>query len=300
LVGAAFCLVWAVELTQRSKWQLPTPFQAVIGFITDFLDTLGIGSYATTTAFYRGGRVVDDQRIPGTLTVGHTLPTIVQAFIYISIVEVDMTTLWTMIGVSVLGAWLGAFVVTQLPRRGIRLGMGAALLVAAGLLFWKLQFGKPSEVGTTGLDGTLLLIALVGNFILGALMTIGVGAYAPIMIMVSLLGMNPKTAFPIMMGSCAFLMPVASVRFIREQAYDARAALGLSAAGIPAVLIAAKLFEWLPTEVVAWLVLVVVLYTSISMLWAARMKESAPVESSPGATPSEQLRAELIKPSDTV
>jgi len=97
-------------------------------------------------------------------------------------------------------------------------------------------------------------------------MTIGIGAYAPIMMMVSLLGMNPKAAFPIMMGSCAFLMPIAGVRFIRSGKYDPRAALGLAIAGTPAVLLAAFIITEMPLDAVRWLVVIVVLYVAVSML----------------------------------
>jgi uncharacterized membrane protein YfcA len=273
VVGAGFCAFWAVELTRRARWQAPTWYQGLVGFVANFFDTLGIGSYATTTALYRPWRVVADEKIPGTLTVGHTFPTIAQAFIFTTIIEVDMLTLWLLIGMSVLGAWLGATVVTRLPRRGVQIGMGLALLAAVGLILYKLLHGDPAAVGTSGLDGWLLGVALVGNFIIGALMTIGVGAYAPIMIMVSLLGMNPKAAFPIMMGSCAFLMPIAGVRFIRTGRYDPRASMGLALGGIPAVLLAAFVVKELPLTVVRWLVVVVVLYTSASMLWAARRAE---------------------------
>ena len=92
----------------------------------------------------------------------------------------------------------------------------------------------------------LLVIAVGCNFVLGALMTLGVGLYAPCLILVSLLGMNPIAAFPIMMGSCAFLMPVAGLRFIAAQSYDARASLGLAIGGIPGVLIAAFIVKQLP------------------------------------------------------
>jgi uncharacterized membrane protein YfcA len=104
---------------------------------------------------------------------------------------------------------------------------------------------------------------------LGALMTLGIGLYAPCMILVSLLGMNDDTAFPIMMGSCAFLMPAASVRFVRSGRYDLRAALGLMIAGTPAVLIAALIVKSLPLRAVKWLVVVVVVYTAIAMLRSA-------------------------------
>lgn len=274
LLGVAalvFCAVWVWELTRRNKWSRPTVFQSAIGFVTDFFDTLGIGSYATTTAVYRPWRVVADEKIPGTLTVGHTIPTFVQALIYITIVEVEMRTLVLMIGASVLGAWLGAGVVTRLNRRGIQLGMGIALLAAASLILGRLLEVFPQGGAALGLDGLLLAAAFLGNFAFGALMTIGVGAYAPIMILVSLLGMSPKTAFPIMMGSCAFLMPVAGVRFLRTGQYDTKAALGLLLGGIPSVLLAAFLVTELPLDVVRWLVIVVVLYTATSLLWSARV-----------------------------
>ena len=112
----------------------------------------------------------------------------------------------------------------------------------------------------------LLLVAIAGNFFLGALMSLGIGLYAPCMILVSLLGMSERTAFPIMMGSCAFLMPVGGMKFIREKAYSLRAALGLALGGIPGVLLAAYIVKSLDLDTVRWLVIVVVVYTAITML----------------------------------
>ena len=99
--------------------------------MTNFFDTLGIGSFAPTTSMFKLNRLVPDEKIPGTLNVGHALPTIAQAFIFIAIVEVDMTTLIGMIAASVAGAWLGAGVVAAWPRRRVQVGMGLALLAAA-------------------------------------------------------------------------------------------------------------------------------------------------------------------------
>lgn len=270
VVALVFCGIWGRTLTRRREWRVPSRFQSVVGFVTNFFDTLGIGSFATTTAWYRLRQFVADEKIPGTLNVGHAIPTITQAFVYISIIDVDLTTLCSLIAASVFGAWLGAGIVTRLPRRKIQVGMGASLLVAALLILGRLLEFFPPGGDSFDLDVPRLSLALTGNFIFGALMTIGVGAYAPIMIMVSLLGMNPQTAFPIMMGSCAFLMPVAGTRFIRSGAYDAGAALGLTLAGIPAVLLAAFIVKELPLDVLRWLVLVVVVYTGMSLLHAAR------------------------------
>jgi uncharacterized membrane protein YfcA len=265
----------ALDRRARGDTAVPTPTTLGIGFGTNFFDTLGIGSFAPTTALFRFLRIVPDQHIPGTLNVGHTPPTIVQAFIYISIIQVGMRTLVFLIAASIVGSWLGAGVVAKWSRRNIQLGMGFAL-GAAALLFVLRNLdemrGVPVFPGGTALElaGPLLAVGVVGNFMLGALMTLGIGLYAPCLIMISLLGMDPRAAFPIMMGSCAFLMPVASARFIRAGSFNLKAAMGLALGGIPAVLIAALIVKSLPLVAVRWLVVVVVAYTSITMLRTAR------------------------------
>jgi uncharacterized membrane protein YfcA len=247
----------------------PSPAHLGIGFVTNFFDTLGIGSFAPTTAVYKFFKIVPDRLMPGTLNVGHTIPAITQAFIYTAAIEVDPITLVLMILAAVSGAWLGASVVAGWPKRKIQLGMGVALLVAAGLFAWRNLGGGGTEVGTIDLQGTKLALGLAGNFTLGALMTLGIGLYAPCMILVGLLGMNAAAAFPIMMGSCAFLMPVASARFVQKHAYANRPALGLLIGGIPGVLAAAYIFTSLDIYYVRWLVVVVVLVAATMMLKSA-------------------------------
>jgi uncharacterized membrane protein YfcA len=247
----------------------PTPLQLLVGFVTAFFDTLGIGSFATTTSIYKLRRMVQVKQMPGTLNVGHTLSTIAQAFIYTRIVPVESKTLILMIVAACAGAWLGAGVVVHWPRRKIQVGMGIALAGAALLLLLTQLRLLPGGGQALGLSGTGLALGLAGNFTLGMLMMLGIGLYAPCMILVSLLGMNPTAAFPIMMGSCAFLMPVASLRFVRARTYDAQAAIGLAVGGVPAVLIAAFLVVSLPLKAVLWLVVGVVFYTSANMLLTA-------------------------------
>lgn len=278
-VFAAFYLFNLISAIRRKQGEgaAPGALHTAIGFISNFFDTLGIGSFATTTSMYRLWKLVKDELLPGTLNVGHTLPTITQAFIYIAIVEVEMTTLISLIAASVLGMWLGAGVVSRLPRRNIQIGMGIALLVAAALTLMTI-FNKSAAGGAAmGLHGAGLVAGVIGNFVLGALMSLGIGLYGPCLIMISLLGMNPKAAFPIMMGSCAFLMPVGSTQFIQKGSFNLKAALGLALGGIPAVLIAAYIVKEMNLTYVRWLVIVVVVYTAIMLLRSAMTESKAPV-----------------------
>ena len=265
-VGLGAMLVIYAVTVFRGGLEMPTALQSAIGFVTAFFDTLGIGSFATTTAVYKLRDMVPVKLIPGTLNVGHALSTIAQAFIYTKLVPVDPTTLILMIVAASIGSWLGAGVVVHWPKRKIQIGMGIALLGAAALMLMSQLNMVPGGGDALGLTGTRLYIGLAGNFVLGVLMMLGIGLYAPCMILVSLLGMAPTAAFPIMMGSCAFLMPVSSVRFVNTRMYHVQAALGLALGGLPAVLIAAYLVQSLPLAAVRWLVVFVVIYTSINML----------------------------------
>ena len=274
LVGAIYVAVWAIQIVRPPV--LDTIIGVAIGFVTNFFDTLGIGSFAPTTALFKLFKFLPDEKIPGTLNVGDGLPTITEALLFIAAVRVDPLTLVSMIAAAVAGAWLGAGFVARLPRRGVQVGMGIALIVAAALfLRAALENGHHVAGGDAlGLTGGALVFAIVANFILGALMTLGIGLYAPALILVGLLGMNPLTAWPIMMGSCAFLMPIASVRFMRLDAYSLKAALCLTAGGIPGVLIAFYFVHQLSLTAIRWLVIVVVVYAAFMMLRSAYVERS--------------------------
>ena len=278
LVTVAFVVVIVKALRQRAaagERVASPPSAYATSFIANFFDTLGIGSFATTTAIFRQWRLIPDEQIPGTLNVGYALPTVVQAYIYTKIVPVDSTTLILMIVASVLGAWLGAGVVSSWSRRRVQVGMGLALLGAATIMLLSQLKVTPAGGDLLQLTGARLVIGIGGNFMLGALMTMGIGLYAPCMILISLLGMNPTAAFPIMMGSCAFLMPMASVRFVRTGGYAPRVMIGMILAGIPAVLVAAFIVKSLPLTAVKWLVVIVVTYTAVNLLRSARREHDA-------------------------
>lgn len=241
----------------------------LIGFVVNFFDVLGIGAFAPQTALLKFTKQTEDRVLPGTLNVANTLPVLIQAIIFITVIKVEPVTLILMLLSAAAGAISGAGIVSKLPEQKIRLTMGIALLVTAGfMLAGKMNWiqGGGTDIG---LHNMKLVIAIVVNFILGALMTAGIGLYAPCMALVFSLGLSPQVAFPIMMGSCAFLMPPASVKFIKEGAYNRKAAVAMALPGIIAVLIAALIVKSLPLDTLRWLVIIVIIYTSVVMLRAA-------------------------------
>ncbi len=246
---------------------------SIIGFVVNFFDVLGIGAFAPQTALLKFTKQTTDKFIPGTMNVANTLPVLFQALVFITIIEVEPITLVLMFLSAALGAVFGAGVVAKMSENKIRLVMGFALLVTAFFMLATSMEWIQGGGQAIGLTGVKLAIAVIANFGLGALMTAGIGLYAPCMALVFALGMSPEVAFPIMMGSCAFLMPPASVRFIREKAYNRKAAVAMAIPGIVAVGLAAFVVKSLPLDVLRWVVIVVILYTSGVMLHAGFTKK---------------------------
>ena len=240
-----------------------------IGFVGNFFDTLGIGSFAIETALFKFMKQSEDRLIPGTLNVANAIPTVAQAVIFIRIVEVEPITLVLMLAASGAGAVLGAGIVSKFSENKIRFFMGIALFITATFMVATKLNWMDGGGEALGLTGVKLVVAVVVNFILGALMTAGIGLYAPCMALVFALGMSPTVAFPIMMGSCAVLMPMASLKFIKEGFYNRRAAVAIAVTGVVGVLIAAFLVKSLPIDSLKWVVIGVILYTSFVMLRAA-------------------------------
>ena len=266
VLALVFIVKWRRAAAGRNQ---PPLIQIAIGFVTNFFDTLGIGSFATTTTAYKVLKLVPDEHIVGTMLIGHSLPVVTQAFIFIVAVQVDPVVLVSLIAVSIIGSWIGGGVASKLPRRPIQIFMGIGLLAAAFFMLLS-QLGLFPSGGTAlTLTSGKLIVALVVNFILGGLLTLGIGSYAPSLSLISMLGMDPRAAFPIMMSSGAMMAMVGSFPFMKAGRFDRNAALGLMIGGIPAVLIAGLLVRSLPLDVLRWMVVLVVVYAATTMLYSA-------------------------------
>ena len=241
---------------------------SIIGFITNFFDTLGIGSFAPLTALLRGFKQIEDKLIPGTLNVSVTIPVMIEAFVFITIIKVEKITLFLMIVAAIIGSAIGAGILSKLSEKLIQRLVGIALIITAFLLLSG-QMGWIKELGVgkaIGLTGTKLIIASLVNIVLGVFQAAGIGMYAPSMALVYLLGMSPVVAFPLMMASSAFALPSASIRYIKEQAYNRKAAISITLSGVIGVLIAAFLVKSLDVYVLTWLVIIVIIYTAITLI----------------------------------
>jgi uncharacterized membrane protein YfcA len=268
LIGLVYASV--LVRTARAKGAFGFGAEGVaLGAITNFFDTLGIGSFAPTTAWIKLRKLVPDSYLPAVLNAGHALPTVAQALVLITLVEVDPMLLFACIVAAVIGALVGAPVVTRMPVRLVQSIVGVALLIAAALYAMTNLGLMPPGSDALALPPARFAAAVAAHFVLGALMTAGIGLYAPSLVLLSLMGLNPKAAFPIMMGACAFLMPSSGFRFLKSTRIDYKLVLSLSLGGIPAVLLAAYVVKSLPLEALRWGVVVVVLYTAVVMLRSA-------------------------------
>ncbi|MBL8773968.1 MAG: sulfite exporter TauE/SafE family protein [Phenylobacterium sp.] len=275
-VGIA-AFVWAMVQALRANPVRPPPEAIVVGAVTNFFDALGIGSFAPTAAWLRFRRHVPDRLIPATMLIGHTPPTFVQALIFLALLGVGIDPV-LLVGCAVtltVGTYVGVGLATRAPVRVVQAVVAGALILAA--VFYALANLEMMPVGGTArsLPPGLTAAAIAASFVFGVLVSFGVGHYAPMLVMLSLMGMDPRLCFPIMAGGGALAAAGACVRYIRTAQVDLRIPLGLSLGGIPAVLVAALLVKSLPVEPLRWLVIVVVLYAAATLLWSALRNEAA-------------------------
>jgi uncharacterized membrane protein YfcA len=264
-------VAWVLA-TRRHGWPVrPSTGDVAIGGVTSFLDTLGIGNYAQITAAFKLRGHPPDELIPGTLNVGNAVGILFSAVLFVTTVSVEPWLLLAMVISSGVGAWIGAGVVSRMPRRAIQLSMGVALLLAAGF-FTMTNLGVIPPTGTAmGLHGWRFVCAVAANFVLGALMCVGIGNYAPSMALLAILGMHPIAAYPIMIASDGVLIPVASLGFLRSGRFSPAVAVGLTIGGIAGTIAAFPLVTALGDHLtlMRWAVTGVITYAAIAMLHSA-------------------------------
>jgi len=266
-------VVYALMLVRAAlrRRAVPRPEAIALGAITNFFDTLGVGSFAPTMAWLKFRRLVPDRLIPCTMLVGHTLPSVAQAIIFLILlgVLVDPALLVGCVLALLMGGLLGVSLVVRTQVWVVQLVVGFALIFAAILYALTNLHLMPGGGTATGLPMPLMAIAIAANFLFGVLLNFGIGNYAPTLIMLSLMGMDPRLSFPIMAAGAALTATGASMRYISIGEVDLRIASGIALGGVPAVLIAAFIVKSMSVELLRWLVVCVVLYAALVMLKSA-------------------------------
>lgn len=251
----------------------------IVGAVTNFFDTLGIGSFAPTMAWFKLRKLVPDRLIPCTMLVGHGLPTLAQAIIFLLLlgVLVDPVLLAGCFLAVLMGGLLGAPLVARTKVWIIQLIVGCALILAAALYAMTNLGLMPGGGTASSLPLVLTIAAIVANFIFGVLLNFGIGNYAPTLIMLSLMGLDPRLSFPIMAGGAAMAVAGAGARHITMGEIDLRLATGMAIGGIPAVFVAAFIVKSMPLEILRWMVIAVVLYAALMMLRSAAQGRQQPL-----------------------
>jgi len=269
--AVGFLSYWALTAPRHPARRAPTAEEIAVGAVSNFFDALGIGSFATSTSYFRLRRMVPDVEIPGTLNIGHAPAAIAEALIYITIVSVDPWLLAAMTAAMVLGSWIGAGVVVRIPKPLLLAVLGSGTLIA-GVLFVAVNLDwLPGGGQAFALSGWRFWFAVVANFLLGSTMAAGIGMFGPCMIMLSLLGMHPRAAFPIMMSGGALQQMVSGTRYLKRGRYSFGTAVGLGLGGVFGVCLAAFVVRSLPVVALRWLVAVVALYVAADFLKSALM-----------------------------
>lgn len=249
----------------------PTRESILLGAIVNFFDTLGIGSFAPTAAWLKFRKLVPDRLIPPTMLVGLTPPVMAESVIFLILlgVMVDPILLVASSLATMIGGIVGAPLVSRARVWVVQLLLASGLLLAAAAYLMANLRLFPGGGAASGLPLGLTIIAVGASFVLGILANFGVGNYAPMLVMLSLMGMDPRLCFPIMALGGSLMGATASVRHLQIGQVDIRVALGLALGGIPAVLVAALIVKSMPIEILRWMVVVVVLYSAAVLFRAA-------------------------------
>ncbi|MDQ2994537.1 MAG: sulfite exporter TauE/SafE family protein [Pseudomonadota bacterium] len=278
--GCLCLLVWKERKSARHLAFIEKLKLAITGFVANIADTVGIGSFAVVVAFDKYWKLMDDQKLPGTLNAHSILPAMCQALFFLQVVQVEVQTLVALIIGASVGGFFGGFFVSRLDKQRIRLLMFIGYLGIAALILASKLGLLPVGGELMGLQGIWLATGVVGMIISGVLPAIGVGAYAPTQVILFLLGMSPLAAFPIMTASGAIQQSVAALAFISRKQVALKASLIMAFAGVVGVLVAAPVITYINSESLRWLLLAVVLY-NVSMLWKSTMRKASAEQLAP-------------------
>ena len=239
--------------------------QAIFSFFLYFFTAFGVSDFTVSTVVYTKTGWVDIKKLPGTLNAQGISSLLITSLAYINSVEIDILTLVPFLLLCAFGSWMGPRVSIKLKSWCLKYFMAGGLFVA-GVFMLCSQLNILNIGGTlVGLHGIKLICLWVFGFLLGFIRTFGVATHPLTMSAVYFSGLNPISAYPLMMGSSALANPVAAIQFVRLGAYERRTVLLGCSAGAVGSFVAVHIVKSMNVQLIMWLILGIVLLSSIDL-----------------------------------
>jgi uncharacterized membrane protein YfcA len=272
IILALAVIFWFYRHYHKEKLSLGAQIKiAIIGFVSNLLDTIGIGSFAVIVAMRRLlGVMPDDVKLIGSMNIQAMITALAQALIFLHYIQLDLTTLLVAVTMIALGGFLSGLVVVRVNKKIVHRVMLIAFAITGVLLLLSQLNILEISGGSTAIKGTRLVIFAIFMLIAGALPAFGVGYYSLVKASIFLFGVNPIIAFPIMASASAYQMPVTSITFINKQKFYSKATILMAVFGVIGVLIAAPLISKVDSYTLKWILLGVVVYNVVTLARSAK------------------------------
>ncbi|STX30149.1 integral membrane protein [Legionella beliardensis] len=230
------------------------------GIIAFIADTLGIGSFAVNVALAKLLNTFPDDELPAVNNGAQVIPGVIESFFFMKLIDVDLTTLLTLVIGACIGGLIGGTIVSRLSKQAIRLGMMCCFMVIIGLLICHQLRLMPIGGDLLALHGWKLTVGFIAMIICGGLTSVGIGLFVMVQGILFLLNVSPLIAFPIMTTAGAMQQPLTTLVFLQQNKIPLKKTLILSFAGCLGVLITLQIFTHLTVTWLHSLLLVIMIY----------------------------------------
>jgi uncharacterized membrane protein YfcA len=238
---------------------------SVSGVIAFIADTLGVGSFAVNVALAKLTGTFRDDEMPAVNNGAQVIPGTIESLYFMRLIDVDLTTLLTLVAGTCIGGLLGGFVVSRLSKQAIRLAMLCAFALIIVLLISHQFRLLPIGGELTALSSWKLVIGFMALVICGALTSVGVGLFVMVQGVLFLMNISPAVAFPIMTTAGAMQQPLTTLVFLQQNKIPLKKTLILSLAGCIGVLITIPIFKHLTITWLHSLLLCILMYNFIAV-----------------------------------
>lgn len=268
VLSALFAVIMLYKLWQQPAEPLSFLLYVKLiatGILAFISDTLGIGSFAVNTALSKLMGTFHDDELPAVNNGAQVIPGVIESLFFMHLVDVDLTTLLTLVAGTCLGGFIGGFIVSSLNKQTIRLAMICSFTLVIFLLIGH-QFNiLPVGGDLMALHSWKLVIGFVALTLCGVLTSAGVGLFVMVQGLLFVLNVSPLVAFPIMTTAGAMQQPLTSLVFLYKNKIPLKRTFIISLAGCVGVLITLPVFAHLTITWLHSLLLCILIYNLLAI-----------------------------------